>query len=306
MCEWTLNDISSFLFSADSGMGKTTALKHVALTWAGNSDGELRDKFQVAFHVALKHVKANNHLEEIIIAQHSGLKTNKVEPAEIKSILEDSNTKILLLIDGHDQYKTGCNTQIDEAIKKESLWNSWMILSSRETDDIRKLKKYMNVELEIKGFNWKGLWKYVTCSLCDETKMEEFKSQARRAGLMSESISPRAGGYEILLIPIILNILCVLFKSSQALPKTKTTVLKAVINRCIDRETIRAKGQKAVDRTRRAFHKLGELAWQGLCKPGRNLNFMKVFKSLYGHRLLLPVQTSSKLNKIITIYFRVK
>ena len=261
-------------------MGKTTALKHVALTWAGDDDSELRDKFQIAFHVALKHVKANNRLEGIIIAQHSGLKANKVEPAEIKSILEDSNTKVLLLIDGHDEYKTGCNTDIDEAIKKESLWSSWMILSSRETDDIRKLKKYMNGELEIKGFDWKGLWEYVTCSLCDETKMEEFKSQAKRVDLMSESISPRAGGYEILLIPIIPYILCVLFKSSQALPKTKTTVLKAVIDRCIDRETIRAKGHKAVDRTRRAFHKLGELAWQGLCEPGRNPNFMKVFKSL--------------------------
>ena len=130
----------------------------------------------------------------------------------------------------------------------------------------------------------------MTCSLCDETKMEEFKSQAKKVGLMSESISPRAGGYEILLIPIILNILCVLFKSSQALPKTKTTVLKAVIDRCIDRETIRAKRQKAVDRTRRAFHKLGELAWQGLCEPGRNLNFMKVFKSLYSHEHVLPIK----------------
>ena len=138
-------------------MGKTTALKHVALTWAGDGDGKLRDKFQIAFHIALKHVKADNSLEEIIVAQHNVLKANKVEPAEIKFILEDSSTKVLLLIDGHDQYKTGCNTHIDEAIKKESLWNSWMVLSSRETDDIRKLKKYMNVELEIKGFNWKGL-----------------------------------------------------------------------------------------------------------------------------------------------------
>ena len=275
-------------------MGKTTALKHVALTWAVDGDNKLREKFQTAFHIAFKHVKADNPLEEIVISQHSGLKANKVEPAEIKSILEDSNSKVLLLIDGHDEYKTGRNTDIDEAIKKESLWNSWMILSSRDTDDIRKLKKYMNVEVGIKGFDWKGLWDYVTCSLCDESKVEEFRSEARRASLMSESISPRAGGYEILLIPIILNILCVLFKSSQALPKTKTTVLKAVIDRCIDRETIRAKGQKAVDTARRAFHKLGELAWQGLCEPEKNLNFIKVFKFQYSNQPVLLVRLSSE------------
>ena len=46
---------------------------------------------------------------------------NKVEPGEIKSILEDSNTKVLLLIEGHDEYKPGSNTDIDEAIKKEKL-----------------------------------------------------------------------------------------------------------------------------------------------------------------------------------------
>ena len=98
--------------------------------------------------------------------------------------------------------------------------------------------------------------------------MAEFKTRTKKTGLIYKSISPRARGYEMLLITFILNILCVLFKGRQALPKTKTAILK---DRCIDRETIRAKGQKAVDRARRAFHKLGELAWQELCVPGKKL-----------------------------------
>ena len=65
-------------------------------------------KFHFVFHLALKHVKKNSgSIEDIIIAQHIRLKAKKVKPAEIRSILEGDTGKVLLLIDGHDEYKTG-------------------------------------------------------------------------------------------------------------------------------------------------------------------------------------------------------
>ena len=108
-----------YLFPAAGGMGKSTSMKHVAVTWADGTESSL-NKFQFVFHIALKHVKDNSLIESIIIAQHRGLKANKVQPTEIKSILEGNN-KVLLLIDGHDEYKVGLNKDIDETIKKESL-----------------------------------------------------------------------------------------------------------------------------------------------------------------------------------------
>ena len=86
-----------YLIAGKGGVGK--------LGWADGTVEEM-EKFQFVFHITLRHVKDNSSIENVIIAQHSGLKANKVQPAEIKSILEGEN-KVLLLIDRHDEYKTG-------------------------------------------------------------------------------------------------------------------------------------------------------------------------------------------------------
>ena len=110
-------------------------------------------KFDFVFRISLKHIRTNKSLEKIIIEQHNGLEANKVTPAEIKCILEDEKIKTLLLIDGHDEYKCGINTDIDKAIEKKRLWNCWVILTSRETEQIVPPKQYMDAEAEIKGFS---------------------------------------------------------------------------------------------------------------------------------------------------------
>ena len=69
-------------------MGKSTAMKHLAITWADGTAEELK-KFDFVFHISLKHVRTNKSLEKIIIEQHNSLEANKVTPAEIKCILED-------------------------------------------------------------------------------------------------------------------------------------------------------------------------------------------------------------------------
>ena len=245
-------------------------MKHLAINWADGTSEELK-KFDFVFHISLKQVKENSSIESIIIAQHCGLKANEVTPQEIRSILKGSdNSKVLLLIDGHDEYKTGRNIDIDEAIKKERLWNCWIILTSRETEQIKDIKKYMDAEVEIKGFNDKNVEKYMTLCLGSTQKKDELLKEARISGL----ISPYDWG--ILKIPLFLHIACVLFISNLPLPKTSAGLLNAIVNRCIDREAIRTKGQKAVDSAKRALCNLGKLAWQGLCEPGKKLVFTRV------------------------------
>ena len=127
-------------------MGKSTAMKHLAFSWADGTSQELK-KFDFVFHISLKHVRDNSSIENIIIAQHIGLKANEIKSEEINIILNrESRSKTLLLIDGHDEYKTGTNSDIDDAIKKEKLWNCWMILTSRETTQLVDVKQYMDAE----------------------------------------------------------------------------------------------------------------------------------------------------------------
>ena len=261
-------------FQAGGGMGKSTFTKHLASDWAEGKVAEL-NKFQFMFHMALKNVKDNSSIENIIIAQHSGLKANRVQPAEIKSIL-GGNNKVLLLIDGHDEYKTGRNTDIDEAIKKESLWKCWMILTSRKTD----VKNFMDAEVEIHGFQGNDVIKFMTQSLGNEQKTRQLVEEAASKGLCN---SLGQGGFDfrfsLLTIPFLLNMVCFLFNFKMTLPKTTTGIMDAVVNRCLDREAIRAKGKKAVESAKRVLLRLGKLAWQGLME--RNQFFEKV--SLKSH-----------------------
>ena len=240
-------------------MGKSTFMKHVAITWTDETVEEL-NKFRFAFHVALKHVKDNSPIENVIISQHNGLETNKVQPAEIKSILEGDN-KVLLLIDGHDEYKQDMNSDTDTAIEKKSLWNCWMVLSSRRTD----VKDYMDTEIDILGFQGNDVIKYINQSLGNEQKMRQLLEEVASRGLgFSDGQGQFNFNSSLLRIPFLLNMVCVLFLSNMALLKTMIGVIDSMVNRCMDRESIRAKGQKAVDGARSALYTLGKLVWEEL------------------------------------------
>ena len=201
-----------------------------------------------------------------------------MKPSEIQAILEeDCNGKVLLLIDGHDEYKIGRNDDIDNAITKNSLWNCWLILTSRETEQIKGLKEYMDAEVEICGFDDNNVVQYITKYFESKQKTDELLREAAARGLC---IFDEGEGYffvhSIFQVPFLLNMICVLFSCNSILPGTKLEVMRAIVDRCINRESIRARGKKAVDRAKKTLFKIGKLAWQGLNTPDKKMVFEKV------------------------------
>ncbi len=250
------------------------------------------NQLEFVFHVALKSVREDDSLESIIVAQHDGLKANKVQPKEIEAILGgNTNKKVLLLLDGHDEYKTGMNSSIDKVIEKQSLWNCWLILTSRETKQLATLKDYMDTEAEIHGFDKKNVAKYSEKSLGSSERSIEFLLEAERSGLcevldLGEEIQITQAG--ILTIPIMLHMVCFLYKCYQTLPSSFCDVMQAIVDRCMDREALRGKGQKATERAKDdQFIRLGRLAWRGLNQPEKKL----VFEKVKGAALELVFQT---------------
>ena len=266
-------------------------MKYLALEWADGSDVKLKEKFQFVFFIALKHLKrSSGSIEEIIIKQHNGLEANGVNPTEIKSILNGDHGKVLLLLDGHDEYKIGVNPDIDRAIERRNLWNSWIILTSRETEQVKNMKDYMDAEAVINGFDGKNVKAYLVKYLGSEANKVKLLAQAVLNGICKRSccaISTVGNDgeeeisiidYGLLAIPILLTMICVLFLYDWKLPSTKTEILKAIVNRLINREAIRNSGKKAVDRLEQVLIKLGKLAWQGLNRPDKKLLFDKASK----------------------------
>ena len=251
-------------------------MKHLAITWADGTEGKL-EQFGFIFHIALKFVKDNSSIEDVIVRQHPGLKAGNVTPDEIKNILKgDGKSKVLLLIDGHDEYRTGRNTDIDEAIKKEKLWNCWIILTSRETEKIYEIQEYMDAEAEIHGFDKKNIETYISKVVSDD-QTKNLLEQAVSVGLCHKVLGQLVYKNDsILTVPILLHMICILFLSKNILPNTTQRILQAIVDRCMDREAIRAKGQKAEQKADQALARLGKLAWIGLNEPGKKLIFEKV------------------------------
>ena len=275
-----------YRFAAEGGMGKSTAMKHLAINWADGTAEELK-KFDFVFHISLKYVKDNSSIESIIIAQHSGLKANEVTPEEVRSILKgEGKTKVLLLIDGHDEYKTGRNTDIDKVIKKQSLWNCWVVLTSRETEQLCAVKQYMG-EVEIQGFDDRSVQDYVFRYMDDKKKAVKLLKQAEANGMLFHR--------SIFNVPMLLNMVCSLFEGTNStLPRTRVGLLGCVIQKCVNREAIRSEDKKTITKAQEffnieawpthiaeAFLKLGELAWGKLIEPGKNLIFEKVRKLIF-------------------------
>ncbi len=90
----------------------------LALDWAKNAIPALQ-QFQFVFLILFRHVEENEPLEEIIMKQHGRLESQKVPISEMKAILEgETNSNILLIFDGYDEYTAGCNEDIDKILLK--------------------------------------------------------------------------------------------------------------------------------------------------------------------------------------------
>ncbi len=239
------------------------------------------------FHIALKQVKDEAPVEEILIRQHKALKRNKIPPEQIKRVLEgQTESRVLLLIDGHDEYRTGINTSIDDAIKNESL-NCWVVVTSRENEQLQDVKKYMDAEAEIHGFKKEQIQNYITRYLGDANKTKNLLIQTVKIGMCEEDpyenvdILLNCGicivNFGILEIPLFLEMLCSLYGVNVTLPGSKAGLMEAIVQNSIRREMIRREMDKTEQELRVLLERLGKLAWTGLTEAGKKrLAFTKV------------------------------
>ena len=277
-----------FILAGQGGIGKSTALRHLALTWANGTIKEL-EQFDFVFHIALKDVKNNQPIENLIINQHKGLKSRNVSPTEIKEIIESDHHKMLFLLDGHDEYKPGTNSSIDSAIRKDSLEDCSLILTSRESKELPDIRWYMDAEAEITGFDADGIREYVTKYLGSKERKEELISQAKKCKLVtsdfsrgendgdnSSDIDDDQYDFGILCIPFLLHMICALYLRKVSLPRTRTGIMSAIVERCPDWDEIRKTGQKKIKAVEDALVRLGEYVLTRLLNGDKSQAYKKV------------------------------
>ena len=150
-------------------MGKTATIALLALQWVKQSE-EMKG-FDFVWTLRLKLVDERLSLPELIVAQHDRLKAMKIKSKYIRSILEGSTGhKVLLLLDGYDEYKIGTNKEVDEAIEF-TVGNCFLMMTSRPGDCYvsKRISNKMDGIVAIEGFSEENIVKCSTLYLgCEE------------------------------------------------------------------------------------------------------------------------------------------
>ena len=130
------------------------------------------------------------------------------------------------------------------------------------------VKSFMDAEAAIHGLSEEKIKEYATKFLESKEDSDEFVEKAQESRIA-----------DILSIPIILQMLCVLFANDDSLPGIRTGIIWAVVKRCIDCSFLRLNGLKphlTASEKHEILVNLGSLAWKSLQNNIKQLLLNKV------------------------------
>ena len=185
------------------------------------------------FLIRLKDVDETSTLTDIIFKQHA-----KLEPADkdyINLLLEGCpKYKVLLILDGYNEYKPGTNKEIDAAIQNP-VANRFLIVTSRPdftTPDGRyvggEIIEKMDAEVRLEGFSEEIINRCAIKHLGDSTKCKNMIQLSKTASI-----------YPLLRIPTVLLMVCVEFTRSDSIFKSRTTMYEKIFHQIIDRTILK-------------------------------------------------------------------
>ena len=133
-------------------------------------------------------------------------------------------------------------------------------------------------EIAITGLSKKNIKKCATGYLQSLLALQNDMGAAENACKNLIEQAKKAELHELLRIPIILLMVCVLYSNEQSLSDTKTGIVWAIIKMCIDRSTLRLLGKKLsdVEDLDEMLFILGELSWLALQRDTKKLLIKKV------------------------------
>ena len=261
--------------------------------------------FSLVFIIPLRNVDEDISLAEVIKVYH-GLE--KIPTSHIENILEgQTKNKVLVILDGYDEYTKDTNKEIDAAIEKP--YNDFtLIVTSRpgkdpkdETFITKKIRDKMDRQVIIQGFSDENIEK------CAELFLESKEKSKTMLGQLKTMTD--VGLYELLRTPITLLMMCVLFegqKEKREKAKTRTEIYELIYELSMDRTTIKSDkfGCKSAEihNIKELRYKLGKLAWESLGNNIRQLLLSKV-KLQISNGLLKIFQRCHQVTSILASRF---
>ena len=219
------------LVQGQTGIGKSTFVKKLAVDWAELDDATTGDKqkdilktFELLVVVNLKEVSKCQSLKDVISRSFIFAREEKYLTDSLLNYITNNQDKVLLVFDGYDEYRCGSNSEIYEIFRGNELRNCCVLITTRisKADELRAFK---DMHAEITGFSEEDREAFVcrmlggkaeTLKLFRHLSVKRLKDLAR--------------------VPLLLLFFCTLWKKgkSKSFPENKTKLYLAIVQYVLD------------------------------------------------------------------------
>ena len=196
------------------GIGKTVFTKKAAFDWSQQRYQETIGAFELVLLIRLRDVCNLHDVPSIFKASQLLANDGKISVDDLYDYVLNHQEKVLLILDGYDEYSAGKQSPVDEIWKRNQLSDCCVIVTSRQmaTD---KLRLPSDAQFEINGFDDERQEEFARRFLKDEDDVRQFRTYLWEQDLK-----------DLAKIPLLLLLLCLLWKEkdSNALPKKRADI----------------------------------------------------------------------------------
>ena len=219
------------LVQGQTGIGKSTFVKKLAVDWAELDDATTRDqqkdilkKFELLVVVNLKEVSKCQSLKDVISCSSIFARKDKHLTDSLLNYISNNEDKVLLVFDGYDEYRCGSNSEIYDIFRGNELRNCCVLITTRisKADELRAFK---DMYAEITGFSEEDRKAFMSKMLGGEAEAGELSLHLDRRNLQ-----------DLAKVPLLLLFFCTLWKKgkSKSFPESKTKLYLAMVQYVLD------------------------------------------------------------------------
>ena len=201
------------------GIGKTVFTKKAAFDWSQQRYQETIGAFELVLLIRLRDVCNLHDVPSIFKASQLLANDGKISVDDLYDYVLNHQEKVLLILDGYDEYSAGEQSPVDEIWKRNQFSDCCVIVTSRQmlTD---KLRLPSDAQFEINGFDDERQQNFARRFLKDGCEVLEFFTYLRKQHLK-----------DLAEIPLLLLILCLLWKEKdrKELPKKRVEIFNQFV-----------------------------------------------------------------------------
>ena len=219
------------LVQGQTGIGKSTFVKKLAVDWAelddanpGDKQKDILKKFELLVVVNLKEVSKYQSLKDVISRSSIFAREEKHLTDGLLNYIGKNQDKVLLVFDGYDEYRCGSNSEIYEIFRGNELRNCCVLITTR-ISKADELRAFNDMHAEITGFSEEDREAFMSRMLGDKGEAFELSCHLHRQKLK-----------DLAKVPLLLLFFCTLWKrgKSKSFPERKTKLYLTIVQYVLD------------------------------------------------------------------------